>query len=184
MVNLLSALRWRMSKKPENRTRWKIFKYNFFGSGHEVFQHDLAYQFADAAQIRGNPLYVNDSDLIFGLASIIAEMEGRRFLSMFHPCPNMSKEEKAKIVNYELEKAINSVVTYLIPDNMKPSQYETVDYDESRRYTLTGEPMRMRTRHVSSATISKCREDLNEQFKRMLKILEEDTARKAESRLK
>lgn len=130
MPNLLNVLKWRICgsydsegpvtedspERAQNRAKYEAWKYNILGPGRDVFCRDseLVYRIIDSRQLQGEPLYVNDPFLITSLASIIAEMEGHRFITMMTPVGiHKTKED----VEREEEEAINRVVQYHHKEN-------------------------------------------------------------------
>lgn len=125
MPPLLEILKWRIcgsydSKRPvtedgperaQNRAKYEAWKYNTFGPGRDVFCRDseLVYCIIDSGQLQREPLYLNDPFLITSLASIIAEMEGHRFIAMMTPGGIHKTKEDVK---REEEEAISRVVRY------------------------------------------------------------------------
>lgn len=153
MTNLLQALIWRISGNynPEepvtenspirarNRAKYEAWKYNTFGPGRDrcdVFHRDpeLAYRIIDSGQLQGEPLHVNDPWEIAGLASIIAEMEGHKFISMMTPVGVLKTRED---VEREEDTAIERVVRYyfiLIPMGAIPAAADREHYQDYQRY--------------------------------------------------
>lgn len=187
MVNLLTALKWRIcgSYNPEggvtedstvralNRAKYEAWKYQTFGPGRNIFcrDRDLVYRIIDSGELQ-EKLHVNDPCEIAGLASIIAEMEGHKFIAMMTPVGTLKTKED---VEREENEAIDRVVKYLVPDNMPPHEYVTYHDDphETLGWMNYYAPKRHPMRHVVQPDIPKYRENYRRQFKEMLETLKQ-----------
>ena len=125
MPNLLEILKWRVcgrynpeegvtedgTERAQNRAKYEVWKYNTFGPGKDVFSRDREFvnRIIGSGQFQGEPLHVNDPYYVAGLASIIAEMEGHKFIAMMTPVGVLKTRED---VEREEEEAINKVATY------------------------------------------------------------------------
>lgn len=152
MANLLKALTWRIrgsydpngpvtedgSIRARNRAKYEAWKYVTFGPGRDVCNvfhrdPDLVYRIIDSGQLQEEPLHVNDPWEIAGLVSIIAEMEGHKFVSMMTPVGALKTRED---VDREENTAIDRVVRYLIPMpiGVIPSEADRENYQNYQRH--------------------------------------------------
>lgn len=188
MTNLLEVLKWRIrgSYDPEglvtedspvrarNRAKYEAWRYNAFGPGRKIFSRDreLVYQIIESGQLQGEPLHVNDPREIAGLASIITEMEGHKYITMMTPIGTFKTKEDVK---REEEQAIDRVVQYLIPDNLPAHQY--TEWQDSPHETLGWmnyyAPKLYPITHIISPDVPKIREDHRRAFREMLERLKQ-----------
>ncbi len=149
MVNPLKALTWRIRghynpeegvqedspTRARNRAKWEVWKYNAFGPGRDVFCRDeeLVYRIIDSGELQKEPPYVNDPHQIAGLALVIAEMEGHKFVSMMTPVGAIKTRDD---VAREEDTAIDRVVCYLIPMpvGVIPSEADRENYQNYQRH--------------------------------------------------
>lgn len=186
MVNPLKALTWRIRGhyNPEegiqedspiharNRAKYEAWKYNTFGPGKgrgDVFHRDpdLVYRIIDSGQLQQEPLFVNDPWETAGLASIIAEMEGHKFLSMMTPLGALKTREG---VEREEDAAIDRFVRYLIPKNLPPYRYTEWHNDPYERLGWMNHytPQQYPLERVIIQKEPKIREYYQRKFKEML----------------
>lgn len=122
MAKILEALKWRIFgdynpnapvteniiDRANNRARYEVWKYNTFGPGKEIYGRDYAYKIIDSRELQKKPLYINDPWMLAAMASIIAEMEGHKFISMMTPIGTMiTEEEIKKEENQSIERIVN-----------------------------------------------------------------------------
>lgn len=189
MVNPLKALRWRIcgsydpnrpvtedgTFRARNRAKYETWKYITFGPGRnvcDIFHRDpdLVYRIIDSGQLQEEPLHVNDPWEIAGLASIIAEMEGHKFLSMMTPVGAMKTRED---VEREEDTAIDRFVCYLIPENLPSCRYtEWHDSPHERLgWVSYYAPKSYPVERVITQDAQKIRENYRRNFKEMLETL-------------
>ncbi|MBI2669457.1 hypothetical protein HYX14_06465 [Candidatus Woesearchaeota archaeon] len=186
MTNLLDVLKWRISGsydpegpvtedgsvRAQNRAKYEAWKYHTFGPGRDVFcrDRDFVYQIIDSGELQGEPLHVNNPCEIAGLASIIAEMEGHKFIAMMTPVGTLKNRED---VEREEDTAIDRFVCYLIPENLPPRRYTEwhddpheklgwINYYAHKRYPME---------RVIARDAQKIRENYRRTFKEMLETL-------------
>ncbi len=123
MVNIFDALKWRILgsydpngpvtenilNRAQNRAKYEVWRYNTFGPGREIYQRELAYSIIDSLELSKEPLYIQDPWILAGLASIIAEMEGNKFISMMSPLGTIMT--RAFVEDQECE-AIDKIANY------------------------------------------------------------------------
>lgn len=140
MPNLLDVLKWRICgnydsedpvtkdspERARNRAKYEAWKYNTFGPGRDIFCRDseLVYRIIDSGQLQREPLYVNDPFLIAGLTSIIAEMEGHKFIAMMTP---VGIHKTTEDIEREEDEAINRVVRYHHAENCQSEIKEMLE---------------------------------------------------------
>ncbi len=189
MVNPLKALTWRIygsydpngpvtedgTLRAKNRAKYEAWKYITFGPGRDVcdvFHRDseLVYRIIDSGQLQEEPVHVNDPWEIAGLASIIAEMEGHKFLSMMTPVGALKTRED---VEREEDTAIDRFVCYLIPESLPPSRYtEWHDSPHERLGWMNYyAPKQYPVERVIPRDAQKIRENYRRNFKEMLETL-------------
>ena len=123
LVNLLTVLKWRIyggydpqgpvledsPDRAQNRANYEVWKYNTFGPGRQVYGHDYAYQIIDSRELSREPLLINNPWDLAAMASIIAEMEGHKYISMMTPLGTIKTQED---VEREEFQSIYRVVNY------------------------------------------------------------------------
>lgn len=122
MTNILKALKWRICgsynpygpvtedgpDRARNRALYEVWKYNTFGLGSDIFRSERTYEIVESGTLHQEPLYLNDPWYIAAMASIIAELEGRQFISIMTPVglfrtEESVKEEEARAIDHMVE---------------------------------------------------------------------------------
>lgn len=188
MANPLKALTWRIRGsydpngpvtedspvRAQNRAKYEAWKYVTFGPGRDVCnvfhrEPDLVYRIIDSGQLQ-RPLGVNDPWEIAGLASIIAEMEGHKFISMMTPVGAVKTQED---VEREEDIAIDRFVCYSIPESLAPTRYTEWHDDphETLGWMNYYAPKRYPVERVIPQDVKKMRENYRRHLKEMLETL-------------
>lgn len=193
MANMFQALKWRIcgSYDPEgpvtedgpiralNRAKYETWKYNTFGPGRDVFcrDRDFVYKIIDSGELQGEPLHVNDPHEIAGLASIIAEMEGHKFIALMTPRgTHMTKEDVEK----QEDEAIGRWVKYRIrvnygtdPQSIRRSLQDKILYDKicDNEVSDSLEMAVIGSEEDPTQAVDSYQEDQKRHFKEMLETL-------------